>query len=83
MYVVDEGNNRVMRFPTGSTDGSTGVLVAGTGTAGSGASQLNNPRSVIVDRNGILFISDASKRKFQTNNTTDKVLLRSFSPFLR
>lgn len=66
-----------MKFPVGSTDGTIGQIVAGTGTSGSSASQLNTPRFVVVDRNGTLFISDGSKRKFKKNNRTCKILFCS------
>ncbi len=68
LYVVDTGNNRIIKFPSGSTSATSGTVVAGTGTAGSGATQLNNPRSVVVDRSGILYITDAGKRKVKKRN---------------
>jgi len=52
-----------MKFPSGSTSATSGTVVAGTGTAGSAANQLNNPRSVVVDCAGILYITDAGNRR--------------------
>jgi sugar lactone lactonase YvrE len=63
LYVADSGNNRIMKFPSGSTSATSGTMVAGNGIAGSAANQLNNPRSVVVDCAGILYITDAGNRK--------------------
>jgi hypothetical protein len=52
-----------MKFPSGSTSATSGTMVAGNGIAGSAANQLNNPRSVVVDCAGILYITDAGNRK--------------------
>ncbi|MGG2352473.1 hypothetical protein ACE4Z7_25075, partial [Salmonella enterica] len=40
IYVADAGNHRIQKFTAGNPNG---VTVAGTGTAGNGASQLNGP----------------------------------------
>ncbi|CAF1301733.1 unnamed protein product [Adineta steineri] len=43
MYIVDYGNNRVMRYPTNSTTGTNGTIVAGGAGAGNTNTQLNSP----------------------------------------
>jgi hypothetical protein len=40
-------------------------MIAGSSSGGSGMDQLNDPRSVVVDNNGILYITDKSERKFE------------------
>jgi hypothetical protein len=50
LYVADDGNQRVLKYPSGSLNG---ILVAGiNGSAGSSLSQLNGPISIVVDNNG-------------------------------
>jgi len=65
LYVIDSGNNRVLKFPSSSTNATFGTIVAGSNSGGNGLNQLNNPRNLVVDSNGILYISDKSKRKFE------------------
>ncbi|CAF0889125.1 unnamed protein product [Adineta steineri] len=65
LYVTDSGNNRVINFPSGSTIATYGTVVAGGNGAGSGANQLNNPRSIVVDSTRTLYISDASNNRIQ------------------
>ncbi|CAF0822823.1 unnamed protein product [Adineta steineri] len=63
LYVTDNGNNRVMKYPSGSTSATYGIVVAGNNGAGSGANQLNSPRSIVVDSSGTLYISDGSNNR--------------------
>ncbi|CAF1287798.1 unnamed protein product [Adineta steineri] len=65
LYVVDSGNNRVLKFPLVSTSATNGTVVAGGNGAGSGANQLKNPRSILVDSNGTLYISDGDNNRVQ------------------
>jgi sugar lactone lactonase YvrE len=62
LYVVDTGNNRVLKFPAGSTSATFGTVVAGNGVSGSGVNQLTNPRSVVVDSQGTVYVTDGGKR---------------------
>jgi hypothetical protein len=39
-------------------------MVAGSSSGGNGSNQLNSPRYLLVDCNGILYISDLGERKF-------------------
>ncbi|CAF4208216.1 unnamed protein product [Adineta steineri] len=65
-----------MKYPSGSTIGTYGIVVAGGNGPGSGANQLNNPRSVLVDSSGALYIADGINNRIQrwlqnaTNGTT-------------
>ena len=65
LYVVDQPNHRILRFPPNSSSGTNGVVVAGTGTAGNGSSQLNQPCKVFVDSNLIMYISDMYNHRIQ------------------
>ncbi|CAF1401249.1 unnamed protein product [Adineta steineri] len=69
LYVADAGNHRVMKFPSDSTSATYGTVVAGGNGAGSGANQLNNPRSILVDSQGTLYISDGGwMYEFENSN---------------
>ncbi|CAF4467175.1 unnamed protein product, partial [Rotaria sp. Silwood2] len=58
LYVVDHQNHRIQRFQPGSL---TGTTVAGSsGSSGSTRSQLYYPTSMIVTKNGTMFILDTS-----------------------
>ena len=66
LFAADYGNNRVEEFAYNSATGSyaaTATMVAGTGTAGSGANQLAAPSSVALDAKGDLFIADAHNER--------------------
>ena len=65
VYVSDQPNHRVLRFPPDSTSGSSSVMVAGTGAAGAGASQLNNPYRIFVDSDKSIYIADQSNNRIQ------------------
>lgn len=54
LYVADQGNHRVQKFPPGSTNG---VTVAGS-ASGAPSSQLICPASVFIDGHEDLFVSD-------------------------
>ena len=62
IYVCDELNSRIQKWPAGSTAGST---VAGGNAQGSSANQLNMPAGVFVDKNGNVFIADAGNNRVQ------------------
>ena len=65
LYVSDQPNHRVLRFPSGSTSGTNSVLVAGTGTAGAGPSQLYGPYKIFVDVDQSLYIADTFNHRIQ------------------
>ncbi|CAF1484040.1 unnamed protein product [Adineta steineri] len=76
LYVADLSNNRVMKFPSGSTSSTYGTVVAGGNGAGNGTNQLNGPRSIVVDSGGTLYVLDRNNNRVQrwlpnaTNGTT-------------
>ena len=57
-FVKDENNHRIQKCPMASV-GSDCQTVAGTGSSGSGATQLSYPQGVAVDSNGDYVIADA------------------------
>ncbi|CAF1119367.1 unnamed protein product [Adineta steineri] len=65
LYVADSGNNRILKFAAGSTSSTYGTVVAGGNGSGSGANQLSNPRFIIVDSSGNLYISDGGNNRIQ------------------
>ena len=65
LYVTDTANDRVLRFPPGSTSGTSATVVAGTGVAGAGPSQLNNPYKAFVDDDLTMYIADTSNHRIQ------------------
>jgi len=73
LYVVDSGNNCILKFPPNSTNATYGTIVAGSSSGGSSSNQLNNPWALVVDRNGILYISDGGTRKFKRANNISKI----------
>ncbi len=74
LFVVDQNNNRVLKFPPGSTSLTDGVVVAGSNTnGGSGPSELNYPMSVFVDAAGNIYVADfvnGRVQKFPPNSTS-------------
>lgn len=70
LYVVDSGNHRVLKFPPDSTQATFGTLVAGGNSDGDGPDQLNNPRTLLVDGSGSIYISDGGKRTVQSHNSS-------------
>jgi DNA-binding beta-propeller fold protein YncE len=77
LYVTDTSNNRILKFPPGSTGGTFGTIVAGNGVSGSAANQLNGPRGAVVDSNGNVYVADNGKRKIKKGTTdVNKNLVR-------
>ena len=65
LYVSDRENHRVLRFPPGSTSGTSGVVVAGTGTSASGPSDLSYPFGIFVDEARSIYIADTDNHRIQ------------------
>lgn len=62
LYVVDSGNNRIIKWDSGV---SSGYIVAGGNVAGNSSSQLNYPVDVVVDSNGTMYMSDFTNQHIQ------------------
>ena len=65
LYVSDQANHRVLRFPSGSTSGTSSVLVAGTGISGPASSQLSSPNKIFVDDASTVYIADTNNHRIQ------------------
>lgn len=65
IFVADNGNHRIQKFPPNSTAGTAGTTVAGTGASGSGPTQLNSPTGLYVDGNGNIFVADYGNNRVQ------------------
>jgi sugar lactone lactonase YvrE len=68
LFVSDSGNNRVMEYAydaSSNSYASTGRAVAGTGTAGSGLTQLNDPGGIAIDAKGDLFVADTENDRVE------------------
>lgn len=65
IYVADSYNNRVLKFPAGSTSATNGTVVAGGNGAGSGANQLSNPMDVAFDAASNMYVCDFNNQRIQ------------------
>jgi gliding motility-associated-like protein len=65
IYVADALNNRIQKFPPGSTSVTNGITVAGGNGLGSAADQLWDPLNVFSDNSGNLYIADVFNQRIQ------------------
>ena len=65
VYVSDQSNHRVLRYPPASVSGTSGIVVAGTGISGSAPSQLNAPSRIFVDDARTIYIADSANHRIQ------------------
>jgi gliding motility-associated-like protein len=65
LYVADNANARILKFPPGSTGATFGTTVAGGNGQGSAANQFINPVSVFVDLAGNIYVIDAANYRLQ------------------
>ncbi|MDI9357398.1 MAG: NHL repeat-containing protein [Phycisphaerales bacterium] len=64
LYVVDQGNNRVLRFPPNSTRGTPGKLILGGGHNLNIQQHLDNPSSLCLDeKRHLLFLTDSYNQR--------------------
>ncbi len=73
LYVCDQGNSRIQKFPSGSTSLTNGTTFAGTGTAGIFEYHLSSPTDIVLDASGNLLVLDAGNSrvmKFPSNSTS-------------
>jgi sugar lactone lactonase YvrE len=62
MYIVDEDNNRIMRWMIGLT---AGVIIAGSSTSGNLPYQLSTPKNIRFNSRGDLLVADMSNNRIQ------------------
>ncbi len=65
IYVADDINERVLKFPAGSTSATSGTVVAGGNGQGAAANQLNGPDGMYVDGSGNLYVADVHNQRVQ------------------
>ena len=65
VYVSDSSNNRVLRFPPNTSNGTSAVFTYGTGLAGFGYMGFQSPQGIHVDDNQNLFIADMTNHRIQ------------------
>ena len=65
LYVADQMNNRILKFPAGSTSATNGITVAGGNGAGIAANQINQPAGICVDGSGNLYVADERNDRIQ------------------
>ncbi|CAF1597237.1 unnamed protein product, partial [Rotaria magnacalcarata] len=63
LYVTDTFNDRVMRWIQGGK--KQGTVIVGGKARGEGANQVNLPRGLSFDRQGNLYVVDASNYRVQ------------------
>lgn len=71
LYVADDRNNRIQKFPAGSTSATNGITVAGGNGQGTAPNQLYFPSAVYVDKTGNIYVADQgnfSIQKFPPNS---------------
>ena len=64
-YVADAANERIQKFPAGSTNATVAVTVAGGNLAGKAANQFSNPSGVFVDAGGSIYVADEQNHRIQ------------------
>lgn len=79
IYVADRGNNRIQKFPSGSTSLTNGVTIAGGNGQGNASDQFNGPVSVYIDDFGNIFVADYMNNRVQKfiANRIDSTLITS------
>ena len=65
LYVADTRNDRILKFPPGSTSTTNGKVVAGGNGPGSNSKQLSFPYSLYVDLNGNIYVADFNNHRIQ------------------
>ena len=67
IYIADYNNNRIQKWESGASTGST--VAAGNGS-GSGTNQVNGPVGITQDTSGNLYVVDLSNRRVQKYEAT-------------
>ena len=70
LYVADQGNNRIQKFPPGSTSTTNGVTIHAT-IVGSAPGQFNSPSAIYIDASGNLYEADQGNGRIQEFTTVE------------
>ncbi|CAF3220471.1 unnamed protein product [Rotaria sp. Silwood2] len=65
LYVSDTINGKVLWFPSNSTSGFPGVIVAGSTMPGEDSSHLAFPHGIFVSEIGTIYVADAGNNRIQ------------------
>lgn len=65
LYVSDSARSIIIRYPSNSTSGSPGIIIAGGDRMGNDPSLLNWPEGIFVDNFGTLYIADCNNHRIQ------------------
>lgn len=65
LFVADHLNHRIQNFGPNSTSLTNATTVAGTGTAGSTATTLDQPSGVYLDALGNIYVADLNNHRVQ------------------
>ena len=65
IYVSDQNNHRILRFPQNSSNGTTATIVGGTGASGTAPNQLSTPGGLFVDDSLTVFVADTNNHRIQ------------------
>jgi hypothetical protein len=57
LFIADRGNNRVLKWLSGASNGST-IAGQANGVTGTGLNCLNNPSNVNVDSSGNVYVTE-------------------------
>ena len=63
LYVSDYANNRIQKFPAGSTGATNAITIAGGNGQGNAPNQLSMPYGMYIDINKNLYIADAGNNR--------------------
>jgi streptogramin lyase/signal transduction histidine kinase len=74
VYVIDNGNHRVMKFT------SSGTYISKWGNQGTSTGQFNYPHGITIDSSDNIYVADTSNNRIQ-QFTTAGVFVRSFGSF--
>ncbi|CAF1991243.1 unnamed protein product [Rotaria magnacalcarata] len=76
IYIADRDKNRIQRWHTGATSGTT-VSGQASGTSGVALNCLNNPGNVEIDSNGNLYVTEIFNYKvlFWSNSTSTDTIV--------
>jgi sugar lactone lactonase YvrE len=68
LYIADTANNRILVVTNASTTSPTFAIFAGA-TAGNTLGKFNQPQSVAVNSNGMVYVADTLNNRIQMNST--------------
>ncbi|CAF3632963.1 unnamed protein product [Rotaria socialis] len=64
LYIADYGNNRIQKWLSGASNGTT-VAGQASGISGSNATDLQHPAGILVDSTGNIYIADTNNHRIQ------------------